>query len=441
MFDCANKVIFANFYYDKTTWLDGNGNPFPFGKVTLRGCDLGDLINQFYPSNLTELDLSDNFIRNINSSYFANLQNMVVLDLSRNNIETLKPGVFKGKRMDGDDYPLQSLTTLKLSNNKIHTLDADLFEHIEQRLEVLDLSYNPLKVIDHQTIVAIGSIIYLKELNLAFTKIQKLPDHFLHTPKYLKVLDLSGNNFMEVPDGLSESHELEVLYFNNNPIRNITAENSFPNVSTLKVLYMCEMIDLECLGARSLSKLVSLEELHVCNNLKLTHIDPAALSRVDVESEIWPPLKKLYLEDNELPTLDMHFVLHWERLTELDLRYNPWTCECENQWFVDELMPMYLKINASIAKSLKCGAPVEMEGKTFYEEYIGNKTMRCLDMYGNRPERDATILIGILVGLLIGIPLVLFIIFAYQKHWFGVFDSSPASYSRQFYSRTRSDEL
>lgn len=93
--DCANKVIFANFYYDKTTWLDGNGNPFPFGKVTLRGCDLGDLINQFYPSNLTELDLSDNFIRNINSSYFANLQNMVVLDLSRNNIETLKPGVFK----------------------------------------------------------------------------------------------------------------------------------------------------------------------------------------------------------------------------------------------------------------------------------------------------------------------------------------------------------
>lgn len=105
-----------------------------------------------------------------------------------------------------------------------------------------------------------------------------------------------------------------------------------------------------------------------------------------------------------------------------------------------------------------------MVGKTFFEEYSGNKSMRCLDMYGNRPEKDATVLIGVLVGmscvfftksikmeksyytkiftgLLIGIPIILFMIFAYQRHWFGLLDSSPAAYSRQFYSRTRSDEL
>lgn len=67
--------------------------------------------------------------------------------------------------------------------------------------------------------------------------------------------------------------------------------------------------------------------------------------------------------------------------------------------------------------------------------------MRCLDLYGNRPEKDATILVGILAGLLIGIPLVLLIMFAYQRHWFGVFDSSPAAFSRQFYSKAGSDDV
>lgn len=126
--------------------------------------------------------------------------------------------------MDGDNYPLRSLKILKLDNNKLHTLDQDLFEHIQERLEVLDLSYNPFKVLDQQTTIAIGSIIYLKELYLGFTNIKKLPEHFLHTPKYLKVLDLSGNNFVEVPEMLNDSHALEVLYFNNNPITNLTKD-------------------------------------------------------------------------------------------------------------------------------------------------------------------------------------------------------------------------
>lgn len=98
-----------------------------------------------------------------------------------------------------------------------------------------------------------------------------------------------------------------------------------------------------------------------------------------------------------------------------------------------------------------------MEGKKFYNLSKAGSDMRCLDLYGNRPERDGALLVGMLagklflfgqilwfksalfLGLLVGIPLVLFAIYAYQRRFFGLCDHSPASYSRRFYDRTNDD--
>ncbi|KAF5287032.1 hypothetical protein FQA39_LY16146 [Lamprigera yunnana] len=439
--DCTNVFITLPVLYDNRSWFNDENVPYNYDKVVFKSSKLEDLVHQLPSSNLTYLDLTGNFIRKITDSCFAELQNMHTLILSDNELEILSPHVFKGVVTDGINYPLKSLKTLKLDNNRFHTLDDDIFEHLEQVLEVLDLSYNPFKVLDQRTTIAISSIIYLKELYLQYTDIKALPDNILHTPKYLKVLDLTGNRFTSVPEGLTDAHVLETLYLNTNPFVNITAENGFKNISTLKTLHLCDMIELEYIGARSLSALENLRELHICNNMKLWHIDPAAFSRVEVESEIWAPIKKLYLQNNQLSRIDFHLILKWNELEELDLRYNPWSCECENQWIADELMPIYIKLNETIAKDIVCRAPAAMDGVTFYKEHVDGKKMRCLDAYGNRPERDGTILIGVLIGLLIGIPLVLFIIFAYQRHWFGFCDNGPASFSRQFYKRTRSDEL
>lgn len=99
-----------------------------------------------------------------------------------------------------------------------------------------------------------------------------------------------------------------------------------------------------------------------------------------------------------------------------------------------------------------------MKGKSFFELYGTKADVRCLDYYGNHPEKDAVMLVGILagrsfeqpilfpqtifdiLGLLIGIPVVLFLIYAYQRRCFSLFDKSPAAYSRQFYTRTRSGD-
>lgn len=57
--------------------------------------------------------------------------------------------------------PLRSLKELRLDHNNLHTLNMNLFEHTTD-LEILDLSYNPLKVIDKHTTIAIDSLPFLK---------------------------------------------------------------------------------------------------------------------------------------------------------------------------------------------------------------------------------------------------------------------------------------
>lgn len=122
-------------------------------------------------------------------------------------------------------------------------------------------------------------------------------------------------------------------------------------MTTLTTLHLCHMSKLESIGKGSLSGLQQLKELHVGDNVNLKEMDPGALTRREegAENEIWPPIGKLYLRNNKLAYLDRHLIVKWEGLSDLDLTDNPWACECENQWMVDVLMPVYMQINSTEA--------------------------------------------------------------------------------------------
>jgi Leucine-rich repeat (LRR) protein len=60
--------------------------------------------------------------------------------------------------------------------------------------------------------------IYLQVLDLSYTELKDLPEFLLHTPKYLKVLNLTGNLMTRVPSALEHSQALEVLHFCENPV-------------------------------------------------------------------------------------------------------------------------------------------------------------------------------------------------------------------------------
>lgn len=226
---CVDNPKVINYLFEEDFWKDltKNDTPnfYPIHSLTVQNIELKILDQQFPESNLTMLDLSFNGIAKINHSnlVFANLQKMEELDLSYNELTVLDGEMFRGLRVDSRDYPLSSVRTFRISHNILHTLDQDLFEHLDG-VEVLDISHNPFDVIDQQTEIAITSLVYLKELYMENTRIAELPEYILHTPKYLRILDLSGNKFSGIPKPLQEAKGLEVLIMDNNPIVNLTEE-------------------------------------------------------------------------------------------------------------------------------------------------------------------------------------------------------------------------
>lgn len=88
---------------------------------------------------------------------------------------------------------------------------------------------------------------------------------------------------------------------------------------------------------------------------------------------------------------------------------------------------------------LKCAAPPEHVGKNLTS--LEKWNLRCLDLYGARPERDAAVLVGILIGLILMIPIGLTFFFLWKRGFFFCGSQSPGSFSRAFYRRTPADEI
>ena len=76
---------------------------------------------------------------------------------------------------------------------------------------------------------------------------------------------------------------------------------------------------------------------------------------------------------------------------------------------------------------------------------VRNYHMRCLDSKGNEPEKDAKILVGVLIGVLIAVPLTLAAVILIRRTGFGATLFARATYghndySKAFYSRADSTE-
>ncbi|XP_059056388.1 leucine-rich repeat neuronal protein 3-like [Achroia grisella] len=394
------------------------------------------------------LNLSRCGIQFIESTSFRDLQEMVTLDLSHNKLTSAKlsPHAFEGRYSPEEYEPLISMRNLNLAYNDLHSLHQDLFEHLPELAE-LDLSGNPLTTIDQVTLIAISSLPMLKVLRLRSCQLTEIPDKFLHTPRYLERLDISDNELTAVPQELEETKNLIYLNLNQNPIVELIADSEdnpgFPNLRKLKELHMCNMPELKAIGAGTLAGLEALENLHMSYNPKLSTIDPKALARVDDIGETydWPLIKELYLQSNNLSGIDSRLIARWDILTVIEVANNPLSCDCTTQWMVDNLVPAIesLKVNAS--ENLVCQEPIEMRGYTMKHLHDIHRNMRCLDKYGNRPERDGAILLGLLIGVLLAVPVMLALVLMWRNGyfaWAGL--RGPSVASRAFYKRAPDDD-
>ncbi|CAH0392554.1 unnamed protein product [Bemisia tabaci] len=379
------------------------------------------------------LRLNENRIAEIKVGAFANLPLLEMLDLSHNLLtsDKLKPHVFKGMYMANEYQPMHNLRVLRLGHNDLHTLHPDVFEHLPN-LESLILESNPLKHIDKPTIIALSSIFSLHTLDLSNTGISEIPERMLHTPRNLSTINLSRNNFTSVPEGLGDSHALKHLILDSNPIEVV---RSFPALPKLEVLHISWMPLLKKIEKGGLNGLPALQELHCSHNDRLVEIDKAALSTPTIgeeQSETWPPLKKLILDNNRLRYLDQEFLDQWDKLDVIDLRGNDWSCDCENQWIVTSLIPIMRKANLDTAMDIICQEPVEMLGQNMRELSSLDYHMRCLDYYNHQPEKDATLLVWIVILVVALIPLAMGLVLYYRRN----FATRNIHYIRTYYKPT-----
>ncbi|XP_074110663.1 uncharacterized protein LOC141534918 isoform X1 [Cotesia typhae] len=401
-------------------------------------------LKKFTNVSINKLIFRHNRISKIDDNAFQEIRNLSQLDLSHNQLTSsiLLPTVFTGERKYAPDEweALPQLQVLNLGDNNLHTLNQDLFEHIPN-VEILILSGNPLEVIDDSIIKALNNLYHLQELHLEDCNLETLPEYVFHFHKTsLKILHLNENRFTKIPTALKYATVLEYLNLDENPIQNLDEKNAFPNLPKLKRLSLCSLPYLTNVGRYVFSELPVMEELYLCDCPRLINIDEDSLVMHSINSAIWPPLKTLDLSNNALKYLSANLLGGmWHKLEKLILLNNDWSCDCQNQYLITQLLPMRGRaLMQDDVDKLFCIAPPEHAGKNLTS--LSHRTLRCLDRYGARPERDAAILLGILIGLLLALPITLTLFFLWRRGFFFFGRQKPASFSRAFYNRTSTND-
>ncbi|KAH9630896.1 hypothetical protein HF086_014637 [Spodoptera exigua] len=199
---------------------------------------------------------------------------------------------------------------LNLSNCDIQTLEDGSFVYLED-LAVLDLSNNKISTSAINKKVFAGPLGLIGPVNFKNMQYLSLANNDLHS--------LAQDLFLFMPDLLH-------LDLSDNPLAFIDQ-----NVS-----------------AGALAGLGDLTILRMNYNPRLTNLDPDFLvSKNEDDEEVWPNLSELYLNNNNLSSIDSAIIDNWKELVAADFSTNPYVCDCKNQWVVDVLVPLLITMSAN----------------------------------------------------------------------------------------------
>nr|AUO16779.1 toll-like receptor 13 [Epinephelus coioides] len=321
-------------------------------------------------STLEILDLSVNFISELDCSDFQNLTKLVELNLSQNRISTLKGCVFQD---------LNDLKVLNVAENGVHLL-VDFFKLNLQKLEVLDLNMNTLmqlKTDDFENMSSLRSL-YLESdtfyvahkgafegldnlqnlsvtpffgemdfITKVFTGLQHLQNLKIHLTSsydsksscqknethlsifplpFLKSLLIQNYDwYHEIsPDFLTGLNSLD--YFGAEKLFTESPHpDTFRYTPLLTSLHIFQS-DLQVLNPEVLQPILNLQALDLSKN-KLRSLD--FLAQVNLSA-----LRVLTVRDNELTVINDMVFQSLPALTYLDLTGNPFTCNCSNTGFI-----------------------------------------------------------------------------------------------------------
>lgn len=265
-------------------------------------------------SKITQLDLSTNDFKIANISGLENFPNVMQLDLSGNEIQSLEPivdvlpltnlnlsGNSLTEEMKSQIASFENLTQLNLSNTNISAVD---FLNSLINLENLTLSKNVMS-----TLVPIGRLTNITKLDVSqctsFSEFRELTSLYK-----LKELNVSGTSIYYL-DGIENLGNLEKLYAEN--------INRFTEISTIASIYATYEKEIEVDGKTEEVDVPYLEKLKVLNlsNMGITNNKPSINLK---KFNVLKTLEELHLKSNEISSLTD--VAQLENLDYLDLADN-----------------------------------------------------------------------------------------------------------------------
>lgn len=308
--------------------------------------------------NLEYLNMTGNRMRDISHFQFSSAHrhptekcgdNLLVLDLSRNVIDTMPPNLLSGLRrlqklyFQGNglnsiaDRALEgliSLTTVRFSDNQLTSLPPELFSDTKELKEIY-LNNNTI------TVLAPGLFSDLTQLLVLDLSFNELTSDWINTStfsglKRLVYLDFSHNRVSKMEIALfRDLHNLQILKMQDNFIEHIS-ENVFSSLSNLHTLTLSnnrltniesyafmglQVLSVLSIDSNRISK-IHPHALRNCSSLQDLHINGNRLDEVPLALKEIPQLKTLDLGENLIVSIENASFMTMEQMYGLRLTEN-----------------------------------------------------------------------------------------------------------------------
>lgn len=342
-------------------------------------------------SDLRVLDLSDNGINRLATSIFSDLPRLESLNLSKNSINTISPGALTN---------LRHLKEIHLRHNDLKTI-PHIALHATPSLKILDLSYNRIDVVGDESFAKLKM---LESLNLAGNGVELIEDEAFVNLHNLRQLYLETNQLYRVPT-MSFRHlsELHTLTIGENLFTELPT-SGFEGLNRLKQLVVTRCPHLTSTALNAFSGLYELETLILSENRKLTNLHEASFEQnVDVRTS----LRQVFLFDNNLSNIPTT-LLPFGQLTELDLRRNPWRCDCDLSFIGDVLRRIYDGDESRVAGA-HCNSPESFKNRLLIS--------LAVDEFQCQTDNDMPLVVTVVavVGALLAITVVLLLVVRFRR--------------------------
>ncbi|XP_047423944.1 toll-like receptor 13 [Mugil cephalus] len=231
-------------------------------------------------SNLTELDLSLNHIKNIHDDAFTSLQNLRILTLSRNRL----PSVPAATRT------IPALAELDLSTNNISALTCTDFAN-QTKLQRLSLYQNSFPTLKE---CLFKGLTKLQTLKMQTCQITKLNHAFKNHLPNLRSLHLNGNKLTIIKNREFEGlRSLQNLSLHQNEISQFEKESFIGLTNLTDLRLQINKIKREAIDTGAFNAMINLRRLDLRDN-HIKYTDSSALSH--------PPFSSLSrLEELSIP--------------------------------------------------------------------------------------------------------------------------------------------